>query len=179
MIARDTYPTAVTLLVAIVATLIYDYAWLLSAPLWLRNGVGLLLFACIMLSPLWVYALGRLLGANWGRAVRLALVLPVVWYAKEMFAAVKIFGVGPGLYTGVQGPYLFYFALSFIAMGAGHLLIALFAGKRIGASLWRTPLFLLPTILLAALEGVWFALFKYDLLFFQGFLAGYRFLFAG
>ncbi len=176
---RDSYPVAFTLLVAVLATLAYDYAWRLGAPLWLRNGTGLLLFSCIMLSPLWVYPIGRVLGAPLGRAVRLALVLPVVWHLKEMLVATTIFGLGPGLYTGLQGPYLFYYGLSFGAMGVGHLLLGLFAGAGLGISAWRAPLFLLPVLALGSLEGLGFALFNYDLLVFQGFLAGYNALFGG
>jgi hypothetical protein len=177
--ARDSYPAAATLLVAVLATLVYDYAWRLGAPLRLRNGAGLLLFTCIMLSPAWVYALSRLRGASWGRAVRWALLLPVLWHIKEMLAASSIFGIGPGLYTGLQGPYLFYYCLTFVAMGLGHLLLGLFWRKRCSASIWRTPLFLLPLVFLGGLEGLGFALFNYDLLVFQGFLAGYSALFGG
>ncbi|MDE0951156.1 MAG: hypothetical protein OSA45_07790 [Halioglobus sp.] len=179
MIRRFGYPVLATLLVAVLATLVYDYAWIWGVPLWLRNATGLLLFSCIMLSPAWVYGLSRLSGATWGRAVRLALVLPVLWHIKEIIAACKIFGIGPGIYTGLQGPYLFYYGLCFLAMGLGHLLVSLFWHERSGASVWRTPLFLLPLITLGSVEGLGFALFKYDLLFFQGFLAGYRALFGG
>jgi hypothetical protein len=58
-------------------------------------------------------------------------------------------------------------------------MLSLLPAQRGHVSIKHTPLFVLPIILLGSIESLGLTLFNYDLLVFQGFLAGYRALFTG
>ena len=169
------------LVLGVVMTLIYDLGWQLGLPLILRNLAGLILFGCIMLGCGVAYVGARVYGASYGQAIKIGLVIPVIWHLKEISLAIGVYGFGPGLYAGLHGPYLFYYGMMFMVMGVAHLLyqIVLRCLAQPGDPMIKsTLLFTLPFMIVGGLEGVVMAVFGFDLFVFQGFLAGYRALFT-
>ena len=170
----------IVILIAIFMTLGYDLGWKFGLPLSIRNFLGLILFACIMFGCGVAYIGSRLAGASIGTSAKIGLTPPVLWHVKEMIMAANIYGVGQGVYSGLQGPYLFYFCLMFIVMGICHLLTDVYQRFRkpeFNAQLLSTGYFFLPLLVIGGLEGVVNALFGFDIFVFQGFLAGYKTLF--
>jgi len=174
------YYTALAVLsVAVLMTLVYDHGWKFGLPLGLRNLAGVVLFSCIMLGCGLAYLGARMGGATTLTAAQIGLLVPLVWHMKEMWVAGSIYGVGAGLYAGLQGPYLFYYCLMGVVMGLSHLfyeLVQMLKGREAKPiSAW---VFFLPLLLIGGLEGLVQALWGYDIFVFQGFLAGYSALFA-
>ncbi|NIB38600.1 hypothetical protein HBA55_03330 [Pseudomaricurvus alkylphenolicus] len=172
--------TAMVLLVtAIVMTLVYDFG--LALPVILRNTAGVILFGCIILGAGVSYIGARMKGSSPLQATKIGLLLPVLWHLKEIWMAGQIFGLAAGIYAGLQGFYLFYYALMFLVMGAAHLcceLYYLLGNKEQSCSWGVSGYFLLPMLLLCALEWLGWMLTGLDIFMFQGFLQGYRFLFT-
>lgn len=162
---------------AIIMTVIYDYSWKIDFPLVLRNLSGLLLFACIMFGAGFAYVAARMYGSSYSKAVKISLTVPIVWYIKEIIVAMNFYGFAAGLYSGLQGPYLFYFGLMFLVIGIFNFIyqITLKLLKKPSEKLFKpTALMLLPTFVLGGIEMIGLAVFGVDVLVFQGFLAGYR-----
>ncbi|WP_114325734.1 hypothetical protein [Candidatus Colwellia aromaticivorans] len=162
---------------AIMMTVIYDYGWQIGLPLALRNLSGLILFSCIMLGAGAAYIGARVYGSNYAQAIKIALVTPVIWHIKEMIVCMGFYGFAAGLYSGIQGPYLFYYCIVFMLMGACHLLyqISLRLQKKSGDKIIKsTALFFIPMLVIGGLEGTVMLVFGFDLFVFQGFLTGYR-----
>ena len=168
------------LLLGVVMSLSYGYGWRLGLPLELRNLAGFVLFACIMLGAGVAYAGARLNGANPWLAAKIGLLFPLVWHLKEMWLAVEIYGLGSGIYAGLQGFYPFYYCLVFAVMGVAHLGCGIY-GNSISSAIpaqWRyTAYSLLPLLTIVALELLGLVLLGTEIFFFEGYLAGYRTLF--
>jgi len=168
------------LLLAVLVSLIYGDGWRFDLPLALRNLTGLVLFACIMFGAGVAYIGARLYGAMPWQATKIALLFPVLWHLKEMWLVIEIYGVGPGIYAGLQGFYPFYYGLIFVVMGVAHLGFELY--RKITGSgepaLWCCGgYFFLPLLVVAGLEALGLLLLGIDAFFFEGYLAGYRALF--
>jgi len=165
------------LVTAILMTVIYDYGWQIGLSLALRNLSGLILFGCIMFGAGAAYIGARIYGSSYAQAIKIALVIPVIWHIKEILVAMGFYGFGAGLYAGLQGPYLFYFGIMFMVIGAFNFIyqLVLRYQKKAGDKLFKsTALLFLPLITLIAFEGIGLAVFNFDLFIFQGFLTGYR-----
>jgi len=168
------------LLLAVLVSLIYGESWRFDLPLALRNASGLVLFSCIMFGAGVAYAGARLNGAMPWQATKIALLLPVIWHLKEIWLVIEIYGVGPGIYAGLQGFYPFYYGLIFVVMGVAHLACELY--RKVtdsgGPALWCCGgYFFLPLLVVAGLEALGLLLLGTDAFFFEGYLAGYRALF--
>lgn len=162
---------------AIIMTIIYDYGWQVGIPLEVRNLSGLILFACIMFGAGVTYIGARIAGGSYNQGIKIAMCVPLVWYVKEIIVAMNFYGFFAGLYSGIQGPYLFYFGLMFLVIGIFNLIYQLILKtlKKPSEKLFKpTALCLLPTLALGGIEGIGLAVFGVDVLVFQGFLAGYR-----
>jgi hypothetical protein len=166
--------------VAVFMTVIYDFGGHFGLPVIYRNYAGVLLFICIMLGAGVAYAGARLAGALPLQATKISLLLPLLWYLKEIWMAIKIYGVGAGMYAGLQGFYPYYFGLICVVMGVFHLCLELYQKTFIRGykAMWRcSGYFFAPLLLLLGVEVLgWFVL-GLDILFFQGFLKGYRLMF--
>ncbi|MFT6993256.1 MAG: hypothetical protein ACJASL_005259 [Paraglaciecola sp.] len=168
------------LLLSVIMTLIYDFGWRFGIPIEIRNYVGLILFFCIMLGAGVGYAGARVNGAEPWRATKIGLLVPVLWYIKEIWMASEIFGLGAGVYTGLQGFYLAYYCFIFLVMGIVHLGYELYRKLivRNERNLWRcTGYFFLPLLLVCSLEAIALIFFGFELFLFQGFLKVYRIIF--
>jgi uncharacterized membrane protein len=166
------------LLLGILMTLLYDFA--LALPIGLRNLAGVILFACIMLGAGFSYFGARWAGASPGQATKVSLLLPVLWHLKEIWMAGKIFGFSAGVYAGLQGFYLFYYALIFLVIFVAHLLCELINRMRKSndnSSWLYAGYFLIPMVTICLLEWVGWLLTGKDIFMFQGYLGGYRYLF--
>ncbi len=180
MIPSQWIGSLVVVLVGVLATLAYDLGWQIGMPLEIRNLFGLVLFFCIMLGCGAGYIAARAFGAGIKKSMTIALVVPVLWHIKEMLVAANIYGLGQGVYAGLQGPYLFYYCLAFIVMGVSHLLYETWCRLQspgYKAQFFATGYFFLPFLVIGGLEGIVQALLGFDLFVFQGFLAGYKTLF--
>lgn len=164
----------------IIMTLIYGSGWRVGLPVELRNLSGLVLFFCIMLGAGVSYIGARFNGAAPLRATKIAMLIPVVWHLKEIWAASQIFGFAEGIYAGLQGFYLFYYCLMLMIMGLSHLGCELYYKVSIpnNQRMWRcTGNFFWPILVLVGIEGIGEGLFGFEIFFFQGFNTGYRALF--
>jgi hypothetical protein len=165
---------------AVIMTIIYDFGGHLGLSVIYRNYAGVLLFTCIMLGAGVSYAGARLAGALPLRATKIGLLLPLLWYLKELWMAIKIYGFGAGIYTGLQGFYLYYFGLIFMVMGVFHLCLECYQKtfvKRYKA-MWRcSAYFFVPLLLFLGIEVLGWFFLGIDILFFRGFLEGYRLIF--
>lgn len=162
---------------AIIMTVIYDYGWQIGLPLSLRNLSGLILFACIMFGAAASYVGARIYGSDYSQAIKISVIVPVIWHIKEMIVAMGFYGFGAGLYAGLQGPYLFYYGIIFMITGVFHLVyqVTLKCQKKPSDKLFKsTALLFLPMFTLGGLEGGVMMVFGFDLFVFQGFLTGYR-----
>lgn len=164
--------------ISLLMTVIYDYAFFL--PLGIRNLAGIILFLCIMLGAPVAYLGARCGAADSKKAVKIGLLIPVLWHLKEIWMAGKLFGFAEGFYAGLQGFYLFYYALMIFLMGIVHFGYALYQHFR-GASTpvgWMTTgYFLLPMLALCFVELLVYRIAGLDLFMFQGYLQGYRYFF--
>lgn len=162
---------------AIVMTIIYDYGWQVGLPLGLRNLSGLILFACIMFGAGAAYVGARIYGSTYKQAIKIALFVPLIWHIKEMIVTMGFYGFSAGLYSGIQGPYLFYYAIMCMVIAVFHLcyqLILKFQQKPSDKLFKSTSLLFLPMFILGGLESTVMLVFGFDLFVFQGFLTGYR-----
>ncbi|WP_286272875.1 hypothetical protein [Thalassotalea hakodatensis] len=162
---------------AIIMTVIYDYGWHIDLPLALRNLSGLILFTCIMFGAGISYVGARINGSDFSQAIKIGLIVPFIWYIKEIMVAMNFYGFAAGLYAGLQGPYLFYFGMMFMMIAMFNLFYQLtlkILKKPSDKLLKPTVLLFLPTLVLGGVEGIGLAVFGVDVLVFQGFLAGYR-----
>ncbi len=168
------------LLFGVVLSLVYGLGWRFGLPLELRNFTGLMLFGCIMLGAGVAYAGARFNGANPKQSTKIALLVPVVWHLKEIWMASEIFGIGPGIYAGIQGYYWAYYGLVLVVMGVTHLGIEFYikVTAKNRRSMWRgSGYFFLPLLIVLSIEAFGWLAFSFDLFLFHGFLTGYRALF--
>jgi|GEM_PF-1864216 len=168
------------LLFGLMLSVIYDLGWRYGLSIEARNIAGILLFSCIMLGAAVAYAGARLSGAKTMLSVKIALLVPIVWHIKEICMASKLFGIGPGLYSGIQGYYWAYYGLILVSMGIIHLGLELYFKVTLkdNRSVWRgSGYFFLPLFLVLGIEAFGWFLFRFDLFLFHGYLTGYRALF--
>ncbi len=168
------------LLLGLAMSIVYGFGWRFGLPLELRNYSGLVLFGCIMFGPAVAYAGARFNGATVWLSTKIGLFLALIWHLKEICMASKIFGIGPGIYAGIQGYYWAYYGLVLVFMGVIHLGIEFYikmtAENR--RSIWRgCGYFFLPLFAVLSIEAFGFLVFDFDLFLFRGFLMGYRALF--
>ena len=167
----------IVIVTAIIMTVIYDNGWKVGLPLALRNLSGLILFTCIMFGAGAAYVGARIYGRNYSQAIKIGLVVPVIWHIKEMIVAMGFYGFSAGLYAGIQGPYLFYYGIMCVVIAVFHLVYQIIrkCQKKPSDKLFKTTVLLfLPLLILGGLEGTVMLIFGFDLFVFQGFLTGYR-----
>jgi len=168
------------LLLAVLVSLVYGDGWRFDLPLALRNVTGLVLFTCIMFGAGVAYVGARLNGAMPWQATKIGLLVPVIWHIKEMWLVIEIYGFGPGVYSGLQGFYPFYYGLIFVVMGVAHLGCEFYrkVSASTAAAQWScSGYFFLPLLVVVGLEALGLLLLGTDVFFFEGYLAGYRALF--
>ncbi|BFM14059.1 hypothetical protein R50073_02420 [Maricurvus nonylphenolicus] len=166
------------LLLSIVMMLIYDMAFFL--PLGIRNLAGVTLFICIMCGAAISYGWARAADAGTFKAIKIGLFIPFLWHLKEIVMAGKIFGVAEGIYAGLQGFYLIYYALMILSMGAVHLVYELYRCYRGSGTRYMclaSSYFLMPMLGVCFIEWLVYHVAGLDLFMFQGYLQGYRYLF--
>jgi len=165
------------LFTAIIMTIIYDYGWQVGLPLAIRNLSGLILFSCIMFGAGAAYVGARIYGSSYRQAIKIALFIPLIWHIKEMVVTMGFYGFAAGLYSGIQGPYLFYYAIMCMVIAIFHLcyqLVLKFSHKTTDKIFKTTSILFIPMFTLSSLEMIGLFVFGVDIFVFQGFLAGYR-----
>lgn len=168
------------LFLSVVMTLIYDFGWRFGLPVEIRNYVGLILFLCIMVGAGGGYAGARVNGAEPWQAIKIGLLVPVIWHLKEIWMASEIFGFGAGIYAGLQGFYIAYYCLIFFVMGIVHFSYELYRKLVVRNErnwLRCTGYFFFPLVLICSIEAIALMFFGLDLFLFQGFLKVYRIIF--
>lgn len=163
----------------IVATTLFNYGQDMGLSAKTSDSFAMTEFYLLLVSGPISFLLARICGAKGFDAVRIGLLVPCVWYLREIYVATGFFSLPKAIFWGFQGSFLAYFSLTMLLFGVIDFFARLTEKFVLKQNVKVLPAILpcLPFIILFAIENYFWINHGYDVFVIMGFLEVYSAIF--